>query len=191
MDDIPGPLRFQLVLLRRMADHNPALVEDALRELGVGKDVMREANRAWQGRLRAGRRQLPAGVKDYGALLGAPEAREDRPFGDVRAEAYRWPVPLWPDLRFEAVVLPGGTAVNAWLVRAADAKGPGPRTLEDLTPWSATVDEVAHAFPPATPREGDTDNRFRLAFEAPDRDGEPHGVTAEFAWGLLQRLETR
>ena len=29
------PLDFQLVLLRRMADHNPDLVEDARHELGV------------------------------------------------------------------------------------------------------------------------------------------------------------
>ncbi|MEV6108866.1 hypothetical protein AB0M28_29810 [Streptomyces sp. NPDC051940] len=189
-DEPSGPLRFQLVLLRRMEDHNPGLVESALRALDVPKEQMREAHRRWQGRLRAGNRSTPPTVRDYTALLGAPESITPRPFGDMRSEAYAWAVPLWPDLRFEATVVPGGVAVNAWLVRAPGAQSPELRTLADLTPWSATVDEVAHAFPPATPKEGDTDNRFRLDFQAPDADGLPRACTAEFAWGLLQRWDT-
>ncbi|NKQ29088.1 hypothetical protein HF200_33415, partial [Streptomyces galbus] len=49
------PLHFQLVLLRRMADHNPDLVEDARRELGVTLLEMREANKRWQAMLRSPR----------------------------------------------------------------------------------------------------------------------------------------
>lgn len=47
---LPGPVAFQLVLLRRMADHHPGLVEDALRTLQVSRADMREANRRWQAR---------------------------------------------------------------------------------------------------------------------------------------------
>ncbi|MYZ40380.1 hypothetical protein GT002_36095, partial [Streptomyces sp. SID4917] len=50
-----GPLEFQLVLLRRMADHQPELVDDARRELGVSLAEMREANRRWQAMVRAPR----------------------------------------------------------------------------------------------------------------------------------------
>lgn len=48
-----GPLDFQLVLLRRMADQQPGLVEDARHELGVPLAVMREANRRWQAMVRS------------------------------------------------------------------------------------------------------------------------------------------
>ncbi|GAA3981006.1 hypothetical protein GCM10022384_32820 [Streptomyces marokkonensis] len=40
-----NPRDFQLVLLRRMADHNPGPVEDARRELGASIADMREADR--------------------------------------------------------------------------------------------------------------------------------------------------
>src|SRR3954469_12893556 len=39
-DSFPAPFPFVLVLLRRMADHHPGLVEDALRELGFSRSVM-------------------------------------------------------------------------------------------------------------------------------------------------------
>ena len=54
----PGPftpLDFQLVLLRRMADHNPGLVEDARHALGVSIADMREANKRWQAMVRSPR----------------------------------------------------------------------------------------------------------------------------------------
>ena len=59
------PLDFQLVLLRRMADHNPDLVADARRELGVSLSEMREANKRWQ----AGR--LPGSVASLHLLNSA------------------------------------------------------------------------------------------------------------------------
>ncbi|NGN63323.1 hypothetical protein G5C51_05300 [Streptomyces sp. A7024] len=189
-DDATGPLQLQLVLLRRMEDHHPDLVDDALHRLDVPRAVMREANRKWQGRLRAGGRRRPAGIKDYGALLGPAESVVPRALGDLQCEVHTWPVPLWPELRFEVTVAPGvGTALNAWLVRAPGAAGPELRTLDDLAPWAATVDEVARAFPPAKPMEGTADNRFRLAFSGPDKSGQQRRCTAEFAWGLLQRWE--
>lgn len=182
-----GPREFQLVLLRRMNDFQPGLVEDALRELDAGRAEMREANRRWQAILRS-----PRGGRDtvsrYRSFLGPPEDRYRRRIGDLECEALIWPVPLWPALRFEVLTAPGGPAWNEWLIRAPGAAGPGLRTVEDLTPWSCTVDEAARAFAPARPMEGSAPTRWRLAFTAPDRAGQQHDVVAEFTWGLLQRL---
>ncbi|MEU7137747.1 hypothetical protein [Streptomyces sp. NPDC046261] len=181
-----GPMEFQLVLLRRMADHQPGLVEDALRELGVDRAAMREANRRWQAMVRSPRRG-GAGPR-YRSVLGPPESAGQRRVGDLVFEAMTWPVPLWPDLRFEVLSAPGGAVWNEWLIRAPGARGPSPRTVEDLLPWSCTVDEVARAFPPARPMEGTAPTRWRLAFTAPDATGERGAYVAEFTWGLLQRL---
>ncbi|MGI5482930.1 hypothetical protein [Streptomyces lavendofoliae] len=177
-----GPLDFQLVLLRRMADHQPGRVEDARRELGVSLAEMREANRRWQAMIRSPRSRGALGR--YRSVLGEPESRTRRAIGDLECDALLWPVPLWPDLRFEVLAAPGGPVWNEWLVRAPGAAGPDLRTAADLRPWSCTVDEVARAFPPARPLEGSAPTRLRLAFAPPG--GEP--CVAEFTWGLLQRL---
>jgi hypothetical protein len=189
---LPGPLRFQLVLLRRMADHQPELVEEALRELGVGKAEMREANRHWQAMLRSPRAR--GTVQRYRSVLGPPWEVLRRRIGDLDCEALRWPVPLWPDLRFEVLTGPGGQVWNEWLVRAPGAAGPELRTVDDLRPWCCTIDEVARAFPPASPMEGTAPTRWRLAFTAPEGDGSGERTKrtrhiAEFTWGLLQRLD--
>ncbi|MER6331915.1 hypothetical protein ABT298_21775 [Streptomyces sp. NPDC001034] len=178
-------LDFQLVLLRRMADHNPALVDEARRTLGVSIAEMRETNKRWQAMVRSPRARGAAAR--YRSVLGEPESAEPRRIGDVACEARRWALPLWPGLRFEVLVGPHGAVWNEWLVRAPGAAGPALRTVEDLAPWSCTVDEVARAFSPARPLEGTAPTRWGLAFTAPDRDGVRHDVVAEFTWGLLQR----
>ncbi|MFI7102975.1 hypothetical protein ACIBK8_26890 [Streptomyces sp. NPDC050161] len=183
--DLPGPLAFQLVLLRRMADHQPGAVEDALRELGASRADLREANRRWQARMHAPRAR--GGVQPYRALLGAPESVGARRIGDLTCEALLWPVPLWPDLRFEVLTAPGGTVWNAWLVRAPGAAAPDLRTTADLAPWSCTVDEAARAFAPARPMEGGAPTRWRLGCTVPDPAGELRDIVLEFTWGLLQR----
>jgi hypothetical protein len=183
------PLDFQLVLLRRMADHNPDLVERARHELGVSVAEMREANRRWQAMVRAPRSRGAAAR--HRSVLGAPESVTARRVGDLDCEALRWPVPLWPDLRFEALIGPDGAVWNEWLVRAPGASAPALRTVEDLTPWSCTVDEVARAFPPARPLEGTAPTRWGLAFTAPDGDGVRRECAAEFTLGLLQRVGVR
>nr|WSZ17429.1 hypothetical protein OH837_31045 [Streptomyces canus] len=196
------PLDFQLVLLRRMADHNPGLVEDARHTLGVSIADMREANKRWQAMIRSPPRsnELARGhphrtrtpASRYRSVLGAPETVLTRKVGDLECEAWLWPVPLWPDLRFEALLAPNGSTVwNEWLIRAPEAEGPDLRTLEDLTPWSCTVDEAARAFPPARPLEGTAPTRWGLTFTAPDEKGVRREVVAEFTWGLLQRLAVR
>jgi hypothetical protein len=179
------PLDFQLVLLRRMADHNPDLVEDARHQLGVSIADMREANKRWQAMLHSPRGR--AAASRYRSILGTPEATLPRKIGDLDCEALLWPVPLWPDLRFEALLAPNGAVWNEWLVRAPGAEGPTLRTLDDLTPWSCTVDEAAHAFAPTRPLEGTAPTRWGLSFTAPDAQGVPRQVAAEFTWGLLQR----
>ncbi|ATW48392.1 hypothetical protein ACWGJT_21550 [Streptomyces xantholiticus] len=177
-----GPLDFQLVLLRRMADFQPGLVEDARHRLGVSITQMREANRRWQAKVRAPRSR--GALSRYRAVLGEPELVQRRRIGDLECDALLWPVPLWPDLRFEVLAADGGAVWNEWLVRAPGAAGPDLRTADDLAPWSCTVDEVARAFPPARPMEGSAPTRWRLAFTLPG--GEVR--VAEFTWGLLQRL---
>ncbi|PPS80842.1 hypothetical protein [Streptomyces sp. MH60] len=179
------PRDFQLVLLRRMADHNPGPVEDARRELGASVADLREANRRWQAMLRSPRSRSAAAR--YRSVLGEPESVASRRIGDLECEARRWALPLWPDLRFEVLVADKGVVWNEWLVRAPGAPGPELRTLDDLTPWSCTVDEAARAFAPARPLQGSAPTRWGLAFTAPDRDGVRHEVVAEFTWGLLQR----
>ncbi|MFF4038609.1 hypothetical protein [Streptomyces sp. NPDC001816] len=178
-------LDFQLVLLRRMADHNPDLVEDARRTLGASIADMRETNKRWQAMVRSPRSRSAAAR--YRSVLGEPEAVVRRRLGDVDCEARQWALPLWPGLRFEVLVSPDGAVWNEWLVRAPGAPAPKLETLDDLTPWSCTVDEAARAFAPARPLEGTAPSRWGLAFTAPDRDGVRHEVVAEFTWGLLQR----
>ncbi|MEU2264857.1 hypothetical protein ABZ568_00080 [Streptomyces olindensis] len=180
------PLDFQLVLLRRMADHNPGPVEDARRALGVSIADMREANKRWQAMVRSPRSRAP--LSRYRSVLGAPESRTARRIGDLDCEAWLWPVPLWPDLRFEVLTAPTGAVWNEWLVRAPGAQGPDLRTLDDLTPWSCTVDETSRAFAPARPLEGTAPTRWGLKFTAPDAEGVRREVVAEFTWGLLQRV---
>ena len=180
---------FQLVLLRRMADHNPGPVEDARRALGVSIADMREANRRWQAMVRSPRAR--AAASRYRSVLGTPETVLTRTVGDLECEAWLWPVPLWPDLRFEVLLAPTGAVWNEWLIRAPDAAGPALRTLADLTPWSCTVDEAARAFAPARPLEGTAPTRWGLSFTAPDEEGVRREVVAEFTWGLLQRWTPR
>lgn len=142
-------LDFQLVLLRRMADHNPGLVDEARRTLGASIGEMREANKRWQAMVRSPRARGAAAR--YRSVLGEPESVVPRKLGDVECEARRWALPLWPDLRFEVLVGPDGAVWNEWLVRAPGATPATPRTLDDLAPWSCTVDEVARAFPRPVP----------------------------------------
>ncbi|WP_374204241.1 hypothetical protein [Streptomyces sp. HPF1205] len=173
--------RFQLVLLRRMADHRPELVDDALRTLGASHTDLREAHKRWQARVHS--RTFPGGAQRYRTALGPPREETLRRVGDLTCTGLLWPVPLWPDLRFEVLCAPGGAVWNEWLVRAPGTPPPPLRTAADLVPWSCTVDDAARAFPPATPLPPDAPTRSRLALTVP---GTPTRVFAHFTWGLLQ-----
>ncbi|GGV24724.1 hypothetical protein GCM10010495_45440 [Kitasatospora herbaricolor] len=187
-----GTTQFQLVLLRRMADFNPGLVEEAVRWLGSSRAELREANRRWQAMIRAPR--FPRGAGRFTLVLGPPESSRPLRIGDLGCTAQQWALPLWPELRFEVLLGPGspgggsGPVLNEWLVRADGSSPPDLRTLADLTPWSCVVSDVAEAFPPAVPREGSAPTRWQLDFAAPDPAGVPCGLTADFTWGLLQEV---
>ncbi|MGA5821667.1 hypothetical protein ACPC54_27830 [Kitasatospora sp. NPDC094028] len=184
-----GVTEFQLVLLRRMADYRPELVEEAVRRLGVTRAGMREANRRWQAMVRSPR--FPRGAGRYAVVLGAAEASVPRRIGDLECVARRWALPLWPGLRFEVLLGPAGIGapvLNEWLVRAEGVSAPGLRTVVDLVPWGCVVGDVGAAFPGAVPREGSAPTRFRLDFAAPDADGRVRSWTADFTWGLLQEV---
>lgn len=176
-----GPAAFQLVLLRRMADFQPDLADEARRRLGASLAEQREANKRWQAMVRSPRAR--GALARYRSVLGPPESAGPRRIGDLECEALLWPVPLWPDLRFEVLAAPDGAVWNEWLVRAPGARGPVLESPDDLLPWSATVDEVARAFAPVRPMEGTAPTRWRLAFTA---RGKP--CVAEFTYGLLQRV---
>ncbi|MFJ6781263.1 hypothetical protein [Streptomyces yangpuensis] len=176
-----GPAAFQLVLLRRMADFQPDLADEARRLLGASLADQREANKRWQAMVRSPRSR--GALARYRSVLGPPESTGHRAIGDLECEALLWPLPLWPDLRFEVLAAPDGAVWNEWLVRAPGARGPVLESPDDLLPWSATVDEVARAFAPVRPMEGTAPTRWRLAFTA---QGRP--CVAEFTYGLLQRV---
>ncbi|WP_405493210.1 hypothetical protein [Streptomyces sp. NBC_00096] len=179
-----GPADFQLVLLRRMADFQPGLAEEARHRLGASLARQREANKRWQAMVRSPRSR--GALARYRSVLGPPRAVEARAIGDLGCEALLWPVPLWPDLLFEVLAAPDGAVWNEWLVRAPGAPGPVLESPQDLRPWSATVDEVARAFAPVRPMEGTAPTRWRLGFTASGR-----GYLAEFTYGLLQEVSVR
>ncbi|MCY0947096.1 hypothetical protein [Streptomyces antarcticus] len=185
-----GPEAFQLVLLRRMADFQPDLADRARHRLGASLADQREANKRWQAMVhppdsvRGDPQSRSRGaLARYRSVLGPAESAERRKIGDLECEALLWPVPLWPDLRFEVLAAPDGAVWNEWLVRAPGAAGPVLESADDLLPWSATVDEVARAFAPVRPMEGTAPTRWRLAFTA---GGRP--CVAKFTYGLLQRV---
>ncbi|MFF5444777.1 hypothetical protein [Streptomyces sp. NPDC012888] len=165
-----------------MADFQPGLAEEARHRLGATLAEQREANRTWQAMVRSPRSR--GALARYRSVLGPPADVAARAVGDLECEALLWALPLWPDLRFEVLAGPGGAVWNEWLVRAPGAPGPVLEELDDLRPWSATVDEVARAFAPVRPMEGTAPTRWRLAFERAGRS-----CVAEFTYGLLQRVD--
>ncbi|MFD0144140.1 MULTISPECIES: hypothetical protein [unclassified Streptomyces] len=175
-----GPREFQLVLLRRMADHQPDLAEEALRDLGATRAESREANRRWQAWAHG--RRGPGELARYRSVLGEPVAR--RPVTELDAELLEWELPLWPELRWQVIVGARAAVWGSGLVRAPGAPVPELRDEADLRPWSCTLAEVGNAFPPARARDGSAPTRLRLDFTLPD--GTPRA--AEFTWGLFQRL---
>jgi len=174
---------FQLVLLRRMADYRPELVADARDALGATIAEQRDANRRWQKMNHS--RSAPRGMARLRAVLGPPEETGRARVGDLTCDIARWPLALWPDLRFEALTGPGGAIWNDWLVRAPGGTPPEIQGLAGLEPWSCVVGDVLARLPDAQPREGDAPTRWLL------RRTE-NGVTydAHFVYGLLQEVRT-
>src|SRR5512139_2958495 len=107
------------MLLRRMADYHPAMVEELVERTGGSRHAVTDANRRWQAMIRS--RTFPSGNRRYRMILGPPVAVERRRFGSAISEAMQWRLPLWPQLRWETIAVPGGPVQQHWLVRPVEA----------------------------------------------------------------------
>jgi len=170
---------FCLVLLRRMADVRPDLVADALPRLGADRAQAHAAHTRWQALQHAPRG--PRGLALRTAVLGPPDERQDRWFGDLPVQVRHWPMPLWPHLRWEVVSGPGGAVLHEHLVRAPGSPVP-PASPGDLRVWHHVLDDVVELRP-----------RPEARAELARREGDgvlllPGGVRTSFVWGLLQRV---
>lgn len=175
---------FQLVLLRRMADYQPGLVEDAMRELGASRIEMREVNARWQRVLRS--RAFPRGRRRYEAVLGPPTGTEQRRIGDVTCEIAWWaPLSLWPGLRFEIMLGVDGSVAHEWLVRDDGVPVPRLDTVDDLVPWSCVVGDLGARFGALAHQDGDAPSRWHATLTTPDGT-----FAAHFVWGLLQTVDS-
>jgi hypothetical protein len=148
---------FQLVLLRRMADFQPRLVEDARARLGFDLTQMRAVNATWQRMLRSRNSRGPLG--QLYSVLGKPMDVIARKVGDAECRCEQWELPLWPDLRFEAFIGPGNMLLKEHLVRAPGVPHPALKQLADLTPWSCTLGDAAVAFGRLRQLEGSAPTR--------------------------------
>ena len=157
------------MLLRRMADFQPLLVESAIAELGATRAQYMAAHNRWQFMQHS--RRAPRGLALLRAALGPPEASEDRQIGDVIVTAHSWRLPgLWPDLGWEAVVGADDVVLHGWLVR--DHGEP-----KALTPWNCVVNDVMLAHPQAQQIDPDIPTQWLVD------TGE---IQYWFVYGLLQ-----
>jgi hypothetical protein len=177
-----GRIDFQLMLLRRMADYQPGLVQDKLRDLGFARSEAQAAHRRWQEIVRS--RSFPGGMARYRLVLGRPADTRQREFGDLTCEITQWELELWPGLWFETIAVPGGAVVQEWLVRAAGCAPPDLATVAGLRPWGAVVGEVERRFGAVRHSGDDAPTRWSTEFTAGDGR-----YLARFTWGLLQTVE--
>jgi hypothetical protein len=106
---------FQLMLLRRMADFRPDLVEAGYANLGATRAEYLAAHNRWQFMLRS--RTAPAGFDLYQATLGPPDNIGPESFGAATLSAYTWRLAgLWPGLCWEAMAGDGGVILHGCLV---------------------------------------------------------------------------
>jgi hypothetical protein len=171
------------MLLRRMADYQPVLVREAIAALGVPPLAAREANRRWQTMVRS--RTFPEGLDRLRLILGPPETLFAREFGAAVHEVAHWRLPLWPELRYEAMVVPGGPSLQEWLVRPDPATRPELAGAADVRPWSCVVADLEHAFGPVEHEDGDAPSRWTVAFASRGGTGR---YLARFTWGLVQTV---
>jgi hypothetical protein len=178
---------FPLVLLRRMADYQPQLVEDARTRLGYDVTEMRAVNATWQRMLRSRHSRGPLG--QLHSVLGRPVEVVERKVGDAPCRCEQWELPgeVWPGLRFEAFIGPGDMLLKEHLVRAPAVPRPALRGLGDLTAWSCVLGDVAVAFGRLRQLEGSAPTRdLVLIDDIDDGSGAKVTVATEFVYGLLQ-----
>ena len=162
------------MLLRRMADFQPDLVEAAYTELGADRRAYMAAHNRWQTMLRS--RRAPAGLDLYRAVLGPPDTERAERFGDVALTLYSWQLAgLWPDLRWEVVVGTGGVVLNGSLVRAYGSPTPELPNPPDIAPWSCVVGDVMMCFADAHQVDPEVPSQWRV-FVKHDRLTFVHGL---------------
>src|SRR3954462_9016040 len=108
-----------------MADLRPDLVAEALRQLGADRAAARTAHRRWQALHHVAR--APRGLALRTAVLGPPDDVEERMVGGLPVQVRRWPLPLWPHLRWEVLSAPGNPVLHEQLTRAPDSPVPPAR----------------------------------------------------------------
>lgn len=182
-----GVVNFELMLLRRMDDHQPSLVGSALKNLGKSGTDARAAHAQWQRGLRG---NFPDGAGRYRMALGRPDVTGTRPTalgGDLAVEG--WTMPLWPGLQFQITFGPGGEVIDERLVRGADSVAPTITEPADLRPWLVTIDDLERACGPVRFRmSGGTVPSHAIA-EFTVADGT--ACEAQFSWGLLQTASAK
>lgn len=170
---------FTLMLLRRMADFQPALVADAYSRLGASRAQYLAAHQRWQTLLRSSR--APQGMRLYRAVLGPPDTEYPVVCGDLTVTAYAWRLPvLWPTLRWRVLVGVDDVVLAGELIRAPGAAGPDVTDVGRLAPWSCVLAEILAGVPGAGEVPADTP-----AHSIVDVDG---GYRLWFAHGLLQSV---
>ncbi|GIF75204.1 hypothetical protein [Asanoa siamensis] len=167
---------FTLTLLRRMADYQPDLVKAAYTRLGATKaDYLKAFNR-WQTMQHS--RRAPGGLDLLVAVLGPEDHRESVRIGDVTAGVAHWRLPLWPDLRWQAIIGAANAVIDTTLVRAPGA--PRPRLPENPEPWSCVVADTRERWPDARQIDPDVPTRWLV-------ETDRHRLW--FTHGLLQLTE--
>jgi hypothetical protein len=161
-----------------MADLRPDLVAAALPRLGADRAQARAAHRRWQELHHA--RRAPRGLALRTAVLGPPEQLEHRRFGDLEVQLHRWPLPLWPQLRWQVLSGPDGDVLDEQLVRAPGSAVPRAARTR-LRVWEHVLDDVV-GLPGARSVDPQVASRWEIHL--------PGGVRARFVWGLLQRVTT-
>jgi hypothetical protein len=173
-----GRYEFQLMLLRRMQDFQPLLVQEALDSLDATKADLMAAHRRWS-TLQWSRR-FPHDVGQFSAALGPYDSERTLVYGEAQLVARRWALPrLWPDLAWEVLTDPAGTVLQQWLVRASGSPR-SVRPVDTIAPWSCVVGDLMAAHEGAR----------QVDLQVPSRWGVVVGdQLATFVWGLFQVAE--
>jgi len=171
---------FELMLLRRMADLQPDLVEAACAEVGVTHRHYMAAHNRWQSMLHS--RRAPQGLDLLQAVLGPPQTEREIHIGDVTVTACTWRLAgLWPGLCWEAVVGVQDVVLRGWLVREPGLPVPElPSLPERLAPWSCVVGDVLARFPGAQQSDPQIPSQWLVQADL---------VRLRFVHGLLQTTD--
>ena len=124
----------------------------------------------------------------YRAVLGPQLAVREQRTGDLTCRLHHWSLPLWPELRFEAVEGPDGAVWQEWLVRAQGTKPPAVPGTGELAPWQYVVSDLEQLFTEVRHLPADAPNRWVSQFALPDEGAGVRRRRARFVYGLLQEV---